>query len=81
VRTLLYSDRPPGCTSSAKPPTYRKLEFKAIFDTHGQVPTRGLVATQRWVLGAVFVYQLVLLYRYQLGADLRVGLKPFLKAA
>jgi hypothetical protein len=56
-------------------------QFKAIFDTHGQVPTRGLVATQRWVLGAVFVYQLVLLYRYQLGADLRVGLKPFLKAA
>jgi hypothetical protein len=56
-------------------------QFKAIFDTHGQVPTRGLVATQRWVLGAVFVYQLVLLYRSQLGADLRVGLKSFLKAA
>ncbi len=56
-------------------------QFKAIFDTHGQVPTRGLVATRRWVLGAVFVYQLVLLYRHQRGADLRVGLKPFLKAA
>jgi hypothetical protein len=56
-------------------------QFKALFDTHGQVPTRGLVATRRWVLGAVFVYQLLLLYRHQLGADLRVGLKPFLKAA
>jgi hypothetical protein len=56
-------------------------QFKALFDTHGQVPTRGLVATQRWVLGAVFVYQLLLLYRHLLGADLRVGLKPFLKAA
>jgi len=56
-------------------------QFKALFDSHGQVPTRGLVATQRWVLGAVLVYQLPLLYRFQHGADLRVGLKPFLKAA
>src|SRR5439155_22093414 len=56
-------------------------QFKAIFETHGPVPTRGLVATRRWVLGAVFVYQLRLLYRFQLGADLRVALKPFLKAA
>src|SRR4051794_1227854 len=56
-------------------------QFKAIFDTAGQVPTRGLVATRRWVLGAVFVYQLLLLYRFQQGADLRVGLKPCLKAA
>ena len=56
-------------------------QFKAIFDTQGQVPTRGLLATRRYVLGAVLVYQLTLLYRHQLGADLRVGLKPFLKAA
>jgi hypothetical protein len=56
-------------------------QYKAIFDTLGQVPTRGLLATRRYVLGAVFVYQLTLLYRHQLGADLRVGLKPFLKAA
>ena len=56
-------------------------QFKAIFDTQGQVPTRGLLATRRYVLGAVLVYQLTLLYRFQLGADLRLGLKPFLKAA
>jgi len=56
-------------------------QFKAIFDTQGQVPTRGLRATRRYVLGAVVVYQLTLLYRFQQGADLRVGLKPFLKAA
>jgi hypothetical protein len=56
-------------------------QFKAIFDTQGQVPTRGLLATRRYVLGAVLVYPLTLLYRHQLGADLRVGLKPFLKAA
>jgi DDE family transposase len=56
-------------------------QFKAIFDCGGQVPTRGLVATRRYVLGAVFVYQLCLLHRHEHGGDLRVGLKPFLKAA
>ena len=56
-------------------------QFKGIFDAHGQVPTRGLTATRRFALGAVFVYQLTLLYRHQIGADLRVGLKAFLKAA
>lgn len=55
--------------------------FKGIFDGHGQVPTKGLVATQRFVLGAVFVYQLALLYRFEHGLDLNVGLKAFLKAA
>jgi hypothetical protein len=56
-------------------------QFKAIFDCGGHVPTRGLVATRRYVLGAVFVYQLTLLHRHEHGGDLRVGLKPFLKAA
>jgi len=56
-------------------------QVKGIFDCGGQVPTRGLVATRRYVLGAVFVYRLTLLYRFEHGGDLRVGLKPFLKAA
>ena len=56
-------------------------QFKGIFEGHQQVPTRGLVATQRFALGAIFVYQLSLLHRYEHGADLRVGLKAFLKAA
>jgi hypothetical protein len=55
--------------------------FKGIFDGHAQVPTRGLVATRRYALGCVFVYQLALLYRYEQGLDLNVGLKAFLKAA
>jgi hypothetical protein len=55
--------------------------FKGIFDGHAQVPTRGLVATRRFALGAVFVYQLALLYRHEHGLDLNVGLKAFLKAA
>lgn len=56
-------------------------QFKAIFDGHGQVPTKGLVNTQRFALGAIFVYQLTLLYRFEHNLDLRVGLKAFLKAA
>jgi len=56
-------------------------QFKGIFDAHGAVPTRGRVPTQRFALGAVFLYQLTLLYRHQIGADLRLGLKAFLKAA
>ena len=56
-------------------------QFKGIFDLAGQVPTRGLVRTRRWALGAIFVYQLTLLHRHQHGGDLRVGLKAFLKAA
>ena len=55
--------------------------FKGIFDGHGQVPTKGLIATQRFALGAIFVYQLALLYRFENGLDLCVGLKAFLKAA
>lgn len=56
-------------------------QFKGIFDAHGPVPTRGLAATQRFALGAVLVYQLLLWYRHEHGLDLRVGLKPALKAA
>jgi len=56
-------------------------QFKGIFDCTGQVPTRGLIATRRFVLGAVLVYQLTLLYRHEHRQDLRIGLKAFLKAA
>ena len=56
-------------------------QFKSIFDAHAQVPTKGLLATARFALGAVLVYQLALLHRYEHERDLRVGLKAFLKAA
>jgi len=56
-------------------------QFKGIFDAHGQVPTKGLTNTRRFALGAIVVYQLTLWYRFEHGLDLRVGLKPFLKAA
>ncbi len=44
-------------------------------------PTKGLLATQRFALGAVFVYQLALWYRFEHGQELCLGLKAFLKAA
>ncbi len=55
--------------------------FKGIFDGHGQVPTKGLLTTQRFALGAVFVYQLALWYRFEHELDLCIGLKAFLKSA
>lgn len=56
-------------------------QFKAIFDCARPVPTKGLIPTQRYVLGAVLVYQLALLHQFQAGGDLRRGLKPLLQAA
>jgi hypothetical protein len=70
-----------SCTSCARAIEHLNEPFKGIFDVHGQVPTKGLVNTRRFALGAVFVYQLTLWYRQEQGLDLRVGLKPFLKAA
>ena len=55
--------------------------FKGLFGVHGSVPTKGLRNTQRFALGAILVYQLALLYRFEHGLDLNVGLKPFLQAA
>jgi hypothetical protein len=56
-------------------------QFKGIFEFLDRVPTRGYISTARFVLGAVIVYQICLLHRFEVGADLRVGLKPFLRAA
>jgi hypothetical protein len=55
--------------------------FKSLFDGHGQAPTQDERNTQRFVLGAVLVYQRILWYRFEKGLDLRAGLKAFLKAA
>lgn len=55
--------------------------FKGIFDGHAQVPTKGRANTQRFALGAILVDQIALLYRFEQGLALCVGLKPFLQAA
>jgi hypothetical protein len=55
--------------------------FKAIFDVHGQVPTKGRINTARFALGAVLVYQLALLHRHERRSGVNRELKPFLRAA
>jgi len=55
--------------------------FKTIFGGHAQVPVRRLQPTRRFALGAVLVYQLTLLHRFEHGQPLRVGLKSCLLAA
>ncbi len=55
--------------------------FKSIFDLHGAVPAKGRTNAARFALGAVFVYQLGVLYRHERKLDINRGLKPFLRAA
>ena len=55
--------------------------FKNVFEWGGQVPVRGLKRTQLIVLGAVLLYQLVLLYQFEQGKRLGQGIKPLLRAA
>ena len=55
-------------------------QYKNIFDGHDQVPTKGLIATQRYALGAVLLYQVALWYRHTHKLPLREGLKPFIRA-
>ncbi len=45
------------------------------------MPTKGRLDTARFALGAVFIYQLALLHRYEQGSKTNRGLKAFLKAA
>lgn len=55
--------------------------FKNVFDWNGQVPVKGFPRVRLIVLGAVLVYQLVLLYQFQAGLPLGKGIKPLLRAA
>lgn len=55
--------------------------FKNIFEWQGQVPVKGLNRTALIVLGAVLVYQIVLLYQFEQNLPLGCGIKPLLRAA
>lgn len=55
--------------------------FKAVFGWNAQVPVRGLRPTQLLVLGAVYLYQIVLLYQHEHNLPLGKGIKPLLRAA
>jgi len=55
--------------------------FKNVFEWGGQVPVKSLKRTQLIVLGAIVVYQLVLLYQFERQLPLGRGVKALLRAA
>jgi hypothetical protein len=55
--------------------------FKSVFAWHTQMPVKGLRRSQLLALGAIFVYQLVLLYQYQQALPIGKGITAFLRAA
>jgi hypothetical protein len=55
--------------------------FKNVFEWSGQVPVKGLLSVQLFVLGALLLYQLVLLYQFEYGLPLGTQIKPLLRAA
>ncbi len=55
--------------------------FKNLFAWGGQMPVKGLRRCQLLALGAVVLYQLVLLYHHQHHQLLGVGIKALLRAA
>ncbi len=57
----------------------KREHVTGICDGHGQALTKGLLATQRFALGAIFACQLTLLYRFEYDLELWVCLKAFRK--
>jgi hypothetical protein len=55
--------------------------FKNVFEWGGQVPVKGLRRVQLFVLGAVLLYQLILLYQFEHNLPLGKHIKPLLRAA
>jgi hypothetical protein len=55
--------------------------FKNLFEWGGQRPVKGLRRCQLWALGAVLLYQIVLLYQYHHHQPVGVGINARLRAA
>jgi hypothetical protein len=55
--------------------------FKNLFEWGGQMPVKGLRRCQLLALGAVLLYQLVLLYQSQHHQPVGIGIKALLRAA
>jgi hypothetical protein len=55
--------------------------FKNVFDFGGNVPIKGLLRTQLFVLAAILLYQIVLLYQFENNLPLGKSIKPLLRAA
>jgi hypothetical protein len=55
--------------------------FKNIFEWRGQMPVKGLKQCQLFALGAILLYQIVLLDQHQRQQPVGVGIKALLRAA
>jgi hypothetical protein len=55
--------------------------FKNVFAWRTQMPVKGLWRSQLLALGAIVIYQLVLLYQHEHHLPLGQGIKPLLRAA
>ena len=55
--------------------------FKNIFGCGKNLPVKGLNKSQLFALGAIFLYQLVLLYQYEEHLGIGKGIKALLRAA
>jgi hypothetical protein len=55
--------------------------FKNVFEWRVKMPVKGLQRSQLLALGAVVIYQLVLLYQHEQHLPLGKGIKPLLRAA
>ena len=52
-----------------------------LFEWRGQMPVKGLKRCQLLALGAILLYQIVLLYQHQRQQPVGVGVKALLRAA
>jgi Transposase DDE domain len=55
--------------------------FKSVFTWHTQMPVKGLNRSQLLALGAILLYQLVLLYQHEHHLPVGIGIKAFVRAA
>jgi hypothetical protein len=55
--------------------------FKSVFTWHTQMPVKGLNPPHLLALGAILLYQLVLLYPHEHHLPVGFGIKAFLPAA
>jgi hypothetical protein len=55
--------------------------FKNVFEWRTQMPVKGLRRSQLLALGAIVMYQLVLLYQHEHNLPLSKGITPLLRAA
>lgn len=55
--------------------------FKDVFDWRSRMPVKGLRRTKLLVLGAIIIYQMVLLYQHHQKLEVGKGIKALLRAA